>query len=190
MFFEANPYSVSDYSFSPAEIRGDSASVDVAFTVTSASGVERLQRTQEFVREGGDWRVVMRPEQLAAFTATDNSAEEDSVSAGAPEEESSSAGESESEEEGRPSAGISISGTGQTATEPFELESGLAVFRMAHQGNRNFIVYLLDQNGARVGTSLANEVGSFSGSKAIQVPRDGTYLLQVDADGSWTIQVD
>jgi hypothetical protein len=84
MFFEANPYSVSDYSFSPAEIRGDSASVDVAFTVTSASGVERLQRTQEFVREGGDWRVVMRPEQLAAFTATDNSAEEDSVSAGPP----------------------------------------------------------------------------------------------------------
>ncbi len=86
--------------------------------------------------------------------------------------------------------GISLSGNGQTATEPFELESDLAVFRMAHQGNRNFIVYLLDRNGARVGPSLANEIGSFSGSKAIQIPRDGTYLLQVEADGSWTIQVD
>jgi hypothetical protein len=31
-------------------------------------------------------------------------------------------------------AGISLSGTGQAATEPFELESGLAVFRIAHQG--------------------------------------------------------
>lgn len=75
-FFEANaPYSVTDYSFSPAQVQGDSASVDVEFTATSASGVERLQRTQEFVREDGEWRVVMRPEQVAAFTATDEGAE-------------------------------------------------------------------------------------------------------------------
>jgi hypothetical protein len=72
-FFEANaPYSVTDYSFSPAQVQGDSASVDVEFTATSASGVERLQRTQEFARENGDWRVVMRPEQVAVFTATDD----------------------------------------------------------------------------------------------------------------------
>jgi hypothetical protein len=72
-FFEANaPYSVTNYSFSPAQVQGDSASVDATFTITSASGVERLERTQEFVREGEDWRVVMRPEQIAAFTATDD----------------------------------------------------------------------------------------------------------------------
>lgn len=189
-FFEANaPYSVTDYSFSPAQVQGDAASVDVAFTVTSASGVERLERTQEFVREGGNWRVVMRPEQLAAFTATGDTAKMESMTAPS-NAESSSKEEAQPGEERRPGAGISLSGTGQTATEPFELESGLAVFRMSHQGNRNFIVYLLDQNGARVGPSLANEIGPFSGSKAIQVPRDGTYLLQVDADGAWTIQVD
>ncbi len=67
-FFESNaPYSVTDYSFSPAQVRGNSASVDAAFTTTSASGVERLERTQEFVRENGNWRVVMRPEQVAIF---------------------------------------------------------------------------------------------------------------------------
>ena len=49
--------------------------MDAEFTVNSASGVERLQRTQELVREGGDWRVVMRPEQIAAFTATDEEAD-------------------------------------------------------------------------------------------------------------------
>jgi hypothetical protein len=189
-FFEANaPYSVTDYSFSPAEIQADSASVDAEFTVTSASGVERLERTQEFVREGEDWRVVMRPEQVAAFTATDGEAETE-FSLAPPEKDPSPEKESQPEEEGRSSAGIALTGSGQTATEAFELESGLAVFRMTHQGNRNFIVYLLDQNGVRVGTSLANEIGSFSGSKAIQIPRDGTYLLQVDADGPWTIQVD
>ena len=72
-FFEDNaPYSVTDYSFSAARVRGDSASVDAEFTVTSASGVERLERTQEFVCERGDWRVVMRPEQVVAFTVTDD----------------------------------------------------------------------------------------------------------------------
>lgn len=72
-FFEDNaPYSVTDYSFVPVRVRGDSASVDAEFTVTSASGVERLERTQEFVCERGDWRVVMRHEQVVAFTATDD----------------------------------------------------------------------------------------------------------------------
>ena len=75
-FFEDNaPYSITDYSFSPARVRGDSASVDAEFTATSAAGVERLERTQEFVCEGEDWRVVMRPEQVVAFTATDDDAD-------------------------------------------------------------------------------------------------------------------
>jgi hypothetical protein len=34
--------------------------------------VERLERTQEFVRERGEWRVVMRPDQVAAFTAAED----------------------------------------------------------------------------------------------------------------------
>ncbi len=75
-FFEANaPYSVTDYSFSPAQIQGDSATVDAEFTVNSAAGVEQLQRNQQSVRENGDWRVVMRSEQLAAFTAAGSAAD-------------------------------------------------------------------------------------------------------------------
>lgn len=72
-FFEDNaPYSVTDYSFSPAQVQDDSATVDAVFTANSAAGSEQLQRTQRFVRENGKWRVVMRPEQVAAFTATGN----------------------------------------------------------------------------------------------------------------------
>ena len=59
-FFEANaPYSVTDYSFPSVQTQGDSATVEAAFTVTSASGVEQLQRTQQLVRENGSWRVAM-----------------------------------------------------------------------------------------------------------------------------------
>jgi hypothetical protein len=67
-FFEDNaPYSVTDYSLVPVRVRGDSASVNAEFTVTSASGAERLERSQEFVCERGDWRVVMRPDQVAVL---------------------------------------------------------------------------------------------------------------------------
>ena len=70
VFFEVNaPYSVTDYSFSPAQTQGDSATVDTVFTANSVVGSERLQRTQRFVLENGEWRVVMRPDQVAIFTA-------------------------------------------------------------------------------------------------------------------------
>jgi hypothetical protein len=70
---------VTDYSLVPVRVRGDSASVDAEFTVTSASGVERLERTQEFVCERGEWRVVMRSEQVAVFTAEEEDADADST---------------------------------------------------------------------------------------------------------------
>jgi hypothetical protein len=97
-FFEANaPYSVTDYSFLSVRTQGSSASVEATFTVNSAGGVEQLQRTQQLVRENGDWRVLMRPEQTAAFTAKENASEqstqktnmtpEEEEKGGAPKEE-------------------------------------------------------------------------------------------------------
>ena len=86
---------------------------------------------------------------------------------------------------------INLSGSGQMATSPFQLESGLAVFSMSYQGDRNFIVNLLDKNGADAGRGgLVNEIGPFNGSKAIQIPQDDIYLLQVEASGPWTITVE
>ena len=68
---------MTDYSLVPVRVRGDSASVDAEFTVTSGSVVARLQRTQEFVCERGEWRVVMRPEQVAVFIVEEDDAEDD-----------------------------------------------------------------------------------------------------------------
>lgn len=76
-FFEANaPYSVTGYSFPSVEEQGDTATVEAAFTVNSASGQEQLQRTQQLVSQGGEWRVVMRAEQVEAFTGADEPPEE------------------------------------------------------------------------------------------------------------------
>ncbi len=68
-FFEENaPYSLTDYSFPSSSVQGDTATVEAEFTVNSATGGERYQRTQQLVREGGAWRVVMRDDQVSAFT--------------------------------------------------------------------------------------------------------------------------
>jgi hypothetical protein len=73
----------------------------------------------------------------------------------------------------------------------FELSGGLHRVHMTHQGNGNFIVDLLDENGASVTPmGLANEIGPFEGSRAVQVPEDGVYLFAVQANGPWTIQID
>ncbi|MDP9456699.1 MAG: zinc ribbon domain-containing protein [Actinomycetota bacterium] len=83
-----------------------------------------------------------------------------------------------------------FSGAGMTATEPFSLNAGLARFEMSHQGESNFVVYLLDATtGGSVGAGLANEIGAVEGSQAVQVPKEGVYLLSVTADGPWTIEV-
>ena len=71
-FFEANaPYSLTDYSFPSASVQGDTGTVEATVTANSLSGQEQLQITQRFVREGEEWRVVMREEQVTNFVGQD-----------------------------------------------------------------------------------------------------------------------
>lgn len=82
-----------------------------------------------------------------------------------------------------------ITGRGQQVTQLLALQEGLARIEMTHDGQSNFAIWLLDDGGAQVDL-LVNEIGSFSGSKAVQVPDDGNYLLDVTADGNWTIVIE
>lgn len=93
-YFESNsPYFITDYSFPSALAQGDTANVEAALTVNSASGTESYQRAQELRREDGAWRVVMRDEQASAFVASaapsgaQESAQYDSESARKPASE-------------------------------------------------------------------------------------------------------
>jgi hypothetical protein len=85
----------------------------------------------------------------------------------------------------------SFSGNSAQATQLFELSGGLHRVELTHQGDANFIVDLLDENGASVvPMGLVNEIGPFDGSRAMTVPGDGIYLFSVQANGPWTITVD
>jgi hypothetical protein len=85
----------------------------------------------------------------------------------------------------------SFSGSSQEATELFQLPAGLTTFQMEHQGDANFIVDLLDEEGNSVSMmGLVNEIGPFNGSTAERVPEDGVYMLSVQANGPWTITIE
>lgn len=83
---------------------------------------------------------------------------------------------------------VSFSGDRETATGFFRMSRGTKDFEMTHRGEGRFTVRLLDENGAKVGKSLAKKKGPFRGSTSVGVPRDGIYLLQVDADGPWSVR--
>jgi hypothetical protein len=109
------------------------------------------------------------------------------------EAEEGAAGEAQRDPQPEPepepaAAPLEFSGSGEQATESFQLSAGLARFEATHQGESNFWVDLLDEEGNQL-DMVVNDVGPVDASKAIQVPEDGTYLLNVEADGTWTIRV-
>ncbi|MDP9438846.1 MAG: DUF3887 domain-containing protein [Actinomycetota bacterium] len=177
-FFEAHaPYSMTNHSVLSTDVQGDRATVGVMFTLNSASGQEQLQGTLELVREEEQWRVVMPDEQASAFTRAE-------------QETARYATESEPDPLAVP-APFDLTGVGASATEPFELESGLTIIKMSHQGSANFIVDLLDQAGTSVAPmGVANVIGPFEGSQAVQIPAAGQHLLNVQADGAWGFTIE
>jgi hypothetical protein len=97
------------------------------------------------------------------------------------------------------------------ATDPFGLESGLAIVEMTHQGEGDFAVALLsetqeettatqepiefsnEQDGGshtEVASALADTSGPGTFSQAAHIPVEGKHLLQVKADGPWKIKVE
>ena len=83
---------------------------------------------------------------------------------------------------------IALSGSGIQASPFFNLAAGLAVVRMEHDGQSDFVVRLLDSLGNAISV-LVDEAGPFDGSTAIGVPQTGTYMLDISADGNWKVEI-
>ena len=82
---------------------------------------------------------------------------------------------------------ISFSQGIRFATPFFTLKSGIATFKMTHNGSANFAVILYDSYGNNIDL-LANEIGPYSGSQVVPV-QSGTYILDVEANGTWSIDI-
>src|SRR3989339_388439 len=84
---------------------------------------------------------------------------------------------------------IELSGTGQQASQKFNLESGLSIFRLSYCGAGHFSIRLLDENGEYI-ELLVNTTGKFNGSKAIGIEKRGEYVMDISADEKWTIKIE
>ncbi len=89
---------------------------------------------------------------------------------------------------GKKSEGMTISDSGEKTTREFQLEKGLAIFEMKHDGNKNFMVALVNTEGGE--EMLANARGAFDGAKAKGIKKPGTYRLNIlKADGKWSVTI-
>jgi hypothetical protein len=80
-----------------------------------------------------------------------------------------------------------LNGKGRQASDKFNLDSGLVVFKVTNEGDSNFVMRLLDRNGKQIET-LFNEIGPFNGERAFSIPNAGTCLLDVQSNGKWTAE--
>ena len=167
----------------------DESTAEVYLTITSADGTSS-ERFTRFILENGSWKHDLTSEEYELFAG----ATTDSASASATASATASADANESQPEAaavQGSGGVTLSGSGPEATRPFQLEEGLTVIGMSHQGDANFIVDLLDENGTSVAPmGVANVIGPFEGSTPVQITQSGQYLLDVQNAGQWQIQVE
>lgn len=84
---------------------------------------------------------------------------------------------------------MGLSGVGQQLSDPVALEAGLGVFTMEHDGGSNFAIWLYDAASGERLELLVNEIGPWFGSRAIELPATGDYLLEVTADGNWSVEI-
>jgi len=82
-----------------------------------------------------------------------------------------------------------FSGKGKSISNFFNLNSGIKIINMQNTGSSNFVVKLLDKDGNYV-ELLANEIGSFKGSKVINIEQSGIYLFDIDSNGNWVINIE
>jgi len=80
-----------------------------------------------------------------------------------------------------------LSGTGQTATQPFSIAGGLTIFAAQCSCRANFAVEIDNATGSRVDIPI-NVIGSYNGAVAEGLPQ-GNYVLNITADAPWTVTV-
>jgi hypothetical protein len=79
-----------------------------------------------------------------------------------------------------------FAGHGDGVSGFFRLPPSQHLFRLTHDGQSNFIVWLADRDGREVDL-LANEIGPADVSTIAGQP-DGIYFLSINADGNWTVR--
>ncbi|MFW6074427.1 MAG: hypothetical protein ACOC9Y_02460, partial [Chloroflexota bacterium] len=90
---------------------------------------------------------------------------------------------------------VSFDGSGDSLTDPIDLQEGILILEASHDGGGNFIVEIVSTETAESSLSI-NKIGTYEGIRGHPVESDpiigvgtGEHQLQVQADGNWSIEV-
>lgn len=83
---------------------------------------------------------------------------------------------------------IVIEGEDNTETQIFELKAGLSVFKLVNASSGHFSATLYDSNGKYI-SLLANHIGLYTGSKAVNIEQAGSHKLTISSSGSWSANI-
>lgn len=81
----------------------------------------------------------------------------------------------------------SFKGTGDDVVFFDVPASGAGLIGFAHNGERNFAVNLMKDDGTFV-DQLVNQVGEYKGEKSLVIDK-GRYMLEITADGDWFVAI-
>ena len=83
-----------------------------------------------------------------------------------------------------------MTGAGDWVSPWFTLGSGVFAVNTTNDGEHNFIVQLYDETGRRY-SSLANEIGAYSGAVVFEKGQEGVkYCIEVSSSGNWSVSFD
>jgi len=80
---------------------------------------------------------------------------------------------------------VTLQGSGQAATDPIELPSGIYAAHFTHNGQGNFVVWVYHGTDKKL---LVNDIGPYDGTRPL-VGGDA-FILDINADGAWSISIE
>jgi len=90
---------------------------------------------------------------------------------------------------------ISLSGTGDYLSSPFELQQGIMLLHATHNGSGHFAIQVLPEEGDGSELSI-NAIGAYEGTRAHPVNADsfmglkpGLHRLEIKGDGDWEAEI-
>ncbi len=83
---------------------------------------------------------------------------------------------------------IDIVGNGDKVTQKVTLTKGTSRATLNYTGQSNFIIKMLDENGKDIDL-VVNEIGPYSGTTFIPVPKTGNYVFNIQAEGNWALKL-
>jgi len=85
--------------------------------------------------------------------------------------------------------GYQFSGNGTELTDKIFLDTGMLKVKASYTGTGNFMASLLDSDGS-INGAIANEIGSSSTSRGLNIRKSGYYYVNVRSSGSWRIELE